>query len=359
MDRHSADGLDAQAPERRVAAPPLPVVRVPGKVMLSGEYAVLREATAVLLPLQRTLRLEGSSGGHRAAGSLAGEVPAAAATPESPVIANARRVYLPQVSNYEREHGEPQFVIDASEFHTVDAQGQRHKLGIGGSSAEAVGVVALRYACAGLDWHAMRDSVCRAALDAHERAQGGIGSGADVAACAYGIPLRFRRVLGEVELRPISPPPPAARVPLALVWSGVEADSRRQLERYLTWRSLAGHEGRSAEHYLQREADQLAALWFAAGQDELFAALDTFCQALAAIAEEAGLTWQLPVHARLDAWARRHGGRAKPTGAGAGDMVLLIGDLPLDKLGLLTIPLDYAALWPEACNSGSRTDRQA
>jgi hypothetical protein len=169
-----------------------------------------------------------------------------------------------------------------------------------------------------------------------------------VAACAYGIPLRFRRVLGEVELRPIPPPPGSARVPLALVWSGAAADSRRQVERYLTWRSLAGHEGRSAEHYLQREADQLAALWFTADAAALFAALDTFCQAMAAIAEEAELTWQLPVHARLDAWARRHGGRAKPTGAGGGDMVLLIGDLPLDKLGLYTIPLEYAALWPAA-----------
>lgn len=307
--------------------------------MLSGEYAVLREAEAVMLPVQRWLKVRAHAEKRVPAGLAAADA--------SPVLSNARRVYLPEVSNYERSNGEADFTIDDEEFHTVDAQGVRHKLGLGGSSAEAVGVVALRFSCAGLDWTEHRDLVCRAALDAHERAQGGIGSGADVAACAYGIPLRFRRVMGELELRPIPPPAPAARIPLALVWSGAAADSRRQIERYLTWRSVAGLEGRNAESFLQREADELAGLWFSTDQQNLFAALDIYCQALQAIANEAELTWQLPVHARLDAWARRHGGRAKPTGAGGGDMVLLLGELPLERLGLYTIRLDYDWLWPD------------
>jgi phosphomevalonate kinase len=325
------------APGDAGQANPPAQVRIPGKVMLSGEYAVLHESTAVLLPVPRWVEVTATGTAKPGRGAPA---------PESPVIQAARRVYLPIVTEYERVNGEPALAIDASEFSVTDAQGQLRKLGLGSSAAEAVGVVALRYANAGLDWTADRERVFAAALDAHTRAQGGIGSGADVAACACGLPLRFRRSLGEVELRAIPPPPPAARLPLALAWSGVVADSRLMVDKYLVWRSMAGGEARTAEQYLGRRADELAAAWFSATPEALLDALDEFCAVLQAIADQAELTWRLPVHARLDAWARRYGGRAKPTGAGGGDMALLVGELPLEKLGLYTIRLDYPWLWP-------------
>jgi phosphomevalonate kinase len=353
-------GPPDDAPLEAPPAPP-PGIRIPGKVMLSGEYAVLHEGTAVMLPVPRWLYLAG--GGELARPgredpadrprTLPGSVPTGegraspAPTAESPVVQAARRVYLPGVSEFEKLHAEPPVVVDAGEFSVADAKGQLQKLGLGSSAAEAVGVIALRYACAGQDWTQQRERVFAAALDAHARAQGGLGSGADVAACAYGVPLRFRRSLGEIELRPIPPPPAAARLPLALAWSGASANSRVLVEKYLVWRSMAGAEARSAEQYLVRRADELAEAWFTAGPEALLAALDEFCDVLAAIAEQAELTWKLPVHARLDAWARRYGGRAKPTGAGGGDMALLVGDLPLEKLGLPTIVLDYDWLWPE------------
>jgi mevalonate kinase len=46
------------------------------------------------------------------------------------------------------------------------------------------------------------------------------------------------------------------------------------------------------------------------------------------------MAYMLPVHARYEEWARRHGGRAKPTGAGGGDMILLVGELPLAQLNV-------------------------
>ena len=57
------------------------------------------------------------------------------------------------------------------------------------------------------------------------------------------------------------------------------------------------------------------------------------------ISKSAGISYFMPVHTQLDAWARRHGGRCKPTGAGGGDMVLMAGELPLDQLPRLCIPL--------------------
>lgn len=69
---------------------------------------------------------------------------------------------------------------------------------------------------------------------------------------------------------------------------------------------------------------------------------DEFVSRMAEIATAAKLPWRLGVHEELDEWAREHGGRAKPTGAGGGDLVLLVGDLPLDELKeMLLLPL-----WP-------------
>ena len=57
-------------------------------------------------------------------------------------------------------------------------------------------------------------------------------------------------------------------------------------------------------------------------------------------AKLARLPWRISEHEELEEWALEHGGRAKPTGAGGGDLVLLVGDLPLKEL---KIPLLHIA----------------
>ena len=52
------------------------------------------------------------------------------------------------------------------------------------------------------------------------------------------------------------------------------------------------------------------------------------------IAEIAKMPYKLPIHHEVEEWARSNGGFAKPTGAGGGDMIMLVGDLPYDELEL-------------------------
>jgi len=299
-------------------------VRVPGKVLLSGEYAVLYGATAVLVPVPRHLTATAAS--------------APPDTPSSPVVQAARCLSIPDLRGYEAAHGVPHVQTDDSAFFATDNEGHRAKLGLGLSAAEAVATIALRYACAGMDWQAERASVLEHAMAAHSQAQQGLGSGADVAACASGAPIRFRKASTGPAVAPIAPGELTHCPSLALHWSGQAADTRALVRRFDDW-AAATTPAKPLLHQLVTTADALAPAWFSEPEPQLFALLDEFAVAIEACAEAAGIPYLLPAHARLASWAMRHGGRAKPTGAGGGDMVLLVGSLPLAQLGGLTIEL--------------------
>ncbi|NIR65794.1 MAG: hypothetical protein GWN61_16235, partial [candidate division Zixibacteria bacterium] len=72
---------------------------------------------------------------------------------------------------------------------------------------------------------------------------------------------------------------------------------------------------------------------------DLFEKIDEFDSRLRKISEAANLSLFLPIHDEFKAWARNNGGRSKPTGAGGGDMILMIGDLPTSHLKRTLIPL--------------------
>ena len=321
-------------------------ISVPGKVMLSGEYAVLAGGTAVLAhaPVLLSAHLSEAAPPH-------GYPPAAHA---------ARRIRISELEDYEKVHGLPHFLLDPGQFFSSTADTPRSKLGLGLSAAEAVAAVALRYEAAGYEWTQHRASIVEHAMAAHREASGG-GSGADVAACASAAPVVCS--LREEGLH-VWPQSSVAKpnVPLALYWSGIPADTRELVGMFLRWSQgdartastpVIGEEGVSEQApapgrltaALLRElisaSDVLAPAWFNALPDELYRLLDRFDAAMTECALAAGLPYALPVHTRLAAWARRHGGRAKPTGAGGGDMVLLVGDLPLAQLQGLIMPLVF------------------
>jgi len=306
-------------------------VRIPGKVMLSGEYAVLYGGSAVLVPLKRYLYIS------RAASRVDRTY--------SPVVQAALNIEIPAVADHEYDAGTPHIEIDRDELMGTDSSGRQVKLGLGGSAAEAVGTVALRYECAGLPWIKHWHDIAKLAHQAHQAAQEGLGSGADIAACAYRRPLLFRRENSSFATEAVPRPEGELEVPLALIWTGRPADTRALVRRFAAWHDEAAEAPELAAG-LRERADDLAGLWFRAPVADLLAAIDAFDDALKECCGKAGVAYQLPVHARLSAWAKRHGGRAKPTGAGGGDMVLMVGDLPLHQLAeQLVIPLEPGEMW--------------
>ena len=142
------------------------IATAPGKLILSGEYAVLDGAPALVLAVDRRAvarRVASPPGGSPFLDAVAAEL-AARRGPDHPAARAAREL-----------------AVDSSAFYDGDA-----KLGLGSSAAVTVAAAARALAEAGpLD----RAEVLAVALAAHAAAQGprgARGSGADVAAAVYG-----------------------------------------------------------------------------------------------------------------------------------------------------------------------------
>lgn len=201
-------------------------LKAPGKLMWIGEYAVLDGAPALVSAVNRygALRWETTTGGpddltltlrstlsdeawilRDAQGALAAETPA---------IWRLAKACAEVI----REKGFALIDQGGDLFISTNAlSGDEVKLGLGSSAA----VAALMTAA--LVSGPLDDATCYAlALDAHRRFQGGVGSGADVAASALGGLLRVQA--GEAP-RPIKPP----SLKLAIVHTGVEANTREMI----------------------------------------------------------------------------------------------------------------------------------
>jgi phosphomevalonate kinase len=243
------------------------------------------------------------------------------------------------------------------------------KLGLGGSAASCV--LAVRAACAAQGRPLQPGEALALALPAHWAAQGGSGSGADVAACSLGglleVRTRFhwttvgellaippRRLLDEppCEVRSIAVP---ADLRLLLAFSGASADSRHLIREVRAWAAWAPWRWR---HHVQaladmavslRDALSLAAAFPAStpeGRAARVAVLQTVRNAAAqmgALSAEAGariVTAELAracaiasaAGARAPAGAEPIGAAGKPSGAGGGDcaVIFAFGDAARD-----------------------------
>ena len=135
----------------------------------------------------------------------------------------------------------------------------------------------------------------------------------------------------------VSAPLPAQ--PFLAVYSGASAKTGPRVQRYKAW------PGRT--RFVQDSAALLA----------LFG--EQPCQAMAqaytllkAMAKQAGLAYDTPALSRIAALAKAHGGAAKPSGAGGGDVAIALIPDPMARAsfsaacaleGLTPVPIQLAA----------------
>jgi phosphomevalonate kinase len=295
------------------------VARAPGKLFLLGEYAVLDGCPAIVAAVGGHIAVQVEPVAHSHAveidapgiGSAAfsSAAPPAAAGPLRFVIAAfcaaARRA--PGLSQRGVRIG------IASRLAARDVG----KVGLGSSAAVTVAVVAALLASAG-GWPAVevdRATVLSAALEAHRVAQGGVGSGADVAASVYGGVVRFQPRNG-------SPPqvtqlalPSAAT--LAAAWSGEVAATEGLATTY-----LATGSDRAAVRAAFVDASRACVDRFVSavecGQVSL-AAVNANGDILEHLGDALALPLLTPRLRQLVQIARGHGAAAKISGAGSGD----------------------------------------
>jgi phosphomevalonate kinase len=269
-------------------------VLAPGKVFLFGEYAVLEGAPALVMAVTRYARARRTSGEVVEIASLLREAATECLPP------------LPSPLS---------FAVDSSEL-TVSGK----KLGLGSSAAACVAGAALWYHEAGLSLASdrVRHGIFQAARRAHERLQGEILSGADIAASVEGGLIRYEMGgSGRWE---------SARLPIRLrllfVHTGFPASTRVLVGRVRELRQ-------SQPALYHRRLNVLGDLAAGLGPDPSEHTAGEFCLMvhsylahLDALGRDCGVPIVSEPHQRIAKIARSCGCAAKPSGAGGGDLAV-------------------------------------
>jgi phosphomevalonate kinase len=276
------------------------VAHAPGKLFLTGEWAVLDGAPALVAAVDRRVhvRVEPADGAVTVESLAEGTTATADPRGAAALAGGDAGAVLAAWRAAGRATG-GRVVVDSRAF----LAGHR-KLGLGRSAATLAATVAALLDDAG------RDGRLATALAANALFQDGRGSGADVAAAVHGGVVEVRRA-GEgllVERRSLP-----AGLTLVVGWTGEPAPTTPLLDRFATaarppvLRDLAGAATRAAR---AAEAGDAGALLDAVGAS---------ASLLESLGQATGLPLVTPALARLVACARRLGVAAKPSGAGGGD----------------------------------------
>ena len=321
----------------------------PGKVFLTGEYAVLDGAPAVVAAVDRRvtvrcqltpgadgLMVESLAEGGRRTVDVAGPAPDgdAGAVLAALRVARARGFAT----------GRIEAVVDSRAF----LLGGR-KLGLGRSAATVVAAVAALGA----------GDVFDLARQAHADFQDGRGSGADVAASFHGGIVEVQRRGEALAVRARTLP---AGLHLVIGYTGESAPTGPMLRRF-----EATHAPRTLRD-LHTAAERAADACARADAGAFLAAVDASGDLLAALGREAGIPVVTPALARLVALARRAGAAAKPSGAGGGDCGIALARSPEEAAavraawaadGLVPLALSIAAEGVRHAHAGAAMDEAA
>ena len=265
------------------------IARAPGKVVVSGAYAVLSGAPAIVSAVDRYVVADATR--------------------------RAERV-TPEVRAALAERPAPWF--DASALRD-----QGEKLGLGSSAAIVVAsLAAIEVAGRGeLSDAELCAAVLSRALAAHARAQGG-GSGIDVAASAHGGTLIAQRHGDVLDVRSMDLPDGIQ----VQVWATGHAASTPELVGRVA--ELAARDAAQHARLLdaQAEASERAARALERGDGPtLVDALAAQREALERLGAAAGAEIVTSAVRELDSLARRESAVVLPSGAGGGDVALFVG----------------------------------
>ncbi len=272
-------------------------VTAPGKLFFAGEYGVLQGGTAVVAAVDRRV--------------VARFVPGAA--PSTPVVAEA----LAAVRAHCQANG-ASLPEGAPEIDSASLSDAGRKLGLGSSAAVAAAAVGVLLEAAGFDVEAEKGLTFLLADRAHRAAQGGRGSGADVAAAVLGGVLAYTRPeVGAPSMRALVPPPRLTPVVVSTGTPSATVDHVTAVER-LAARDPGAHARRLRE--IRRAADAFLQGYEAGDASALLQAVGAAHDALGALGRDADFPIVTPSLAAAAALARELGGAAKPSGAGGGDV---------------------------------------
>lgn len=290
------------------------IARAPGKIVLSGAYAVLEGAPSIVAAVDRYVVVDAS----RPAALVTDEVRAAI---DAGVIDRA-----------------PWF--DAAALRTPLPDGTSRKLGVGSSAAILVASIAaiagerLRREAPG----SLAAAVFPAAYAAHHRAQPG-GSGIDVAASAFGGVITASIREGELAVAPHALP---AHTVVEVFASPVSASTGELIRKV---HAFAATDPARYRRLLDAAARGSRAAIAATTPAELVAAIAAQLDALAELGDASGAGIVTPEAAAIRPEAASEGAIFGPSGAGGGDIAVYVGARQSsDRLRALALAQGYTLL---------------
>lgn len=292
-----------------MSAAPLRRVRVPGKLMLCGEYAVLTGAPAIVTCVDRyvvvdaqpavdglaPVELHGFDGEtyhYRMTGGAPEWATSGAAT--ALIDAVLRTAQPPNTG----------LVVDSTAFYD-----RGRKLGLGSSAAVAVAISAALG-----DSERVVDALPQA-LTAHGLFQGGRGSGADLRAVAHGGTIVQRADGPDIVVSTLAWPTGLEARAIMTTQSAATLDHVRRFE---TWRANDANAPAQLEG-LAASASHVVTEWQRADAAGIIEAMDAFTHDMRQIDATANLGYFAGSHNALAELAATHGCCYKPCGAGGGD----------------------------------------
>ncbi len=287
----------------------------PGKVVLSGEYAVLVGAPAICMAIDRRARVTVAArkSEHHTV-SIVGKNDAPCRFTSGDGAIN----WIDHGDNFALLEAVWQAVgfmptsgvslqLDTSEFSDI-ASG--NKTGIGSSAALTAALAAALGALKSNTHQAVT-----LAFDAHHRFQGGRGSGVDVATSATGGLIEY--AMSGRNVKQLNWPDELA---YSLIWTGAPASTTRKLDR------LARSKPRPSRAALVYSARRLAKAWRKGRVDKILNEYHDYIGVLREFSVDHDLGIFDAGHAELADAARAAGLVYKPCGAGGGDVGIVLAD---------------------------------
>ena len=201
--------------------------------------------------------------------------------------------------------------------------GKVEKVGLGSSAAVTVAVVG-----AVLQFHGRaveKDVVYQIAAAAHYAAQGGKGSGFDVAASVYGGVIAYKHRgegMGEVTSLPIP-----TGLQLLVGWTGEAASTTEMMKEMGRWKEQHREEYDQIMSAIGKTVEELIAAWKEDNKDQMIMLLKKNRELLQELGAKSGVQIETAVLKKLSDIADKHGA-GKVSGAGGGDCgIAVVSDL--------------------------------
>jgi len=321
--------------------------QAPGKLILLGEYAVLRGAPALVMAVNRhahvylqpastdMFRLTAPDVGLREvafdlseSGTVTFQTPSPSLETSAAFVKAAVETVAQQV-----KLAPAHITISSAEFFY---QNTTTKLGLGSSAAVSVALIGALLQWAGsasTPADAFKMQVLERALAAHHRAQGKQGSGVDIAASTFGGILKYTMPVVSTQLPPeiqalLLPP----KLYMRFVWTRTAASTTGLVARVNHFRERNPAEYNRLFGELIYLAEQ-GSMAFQRGDTEAFLeVVQHYFLQLKALSHASGAPIISDVHQRLHEIARRHHVAYKPSGAGEGDFGILFGSNELNVI---------------------------